>query len=703
MALAYLFDPNKQFQDLNGVNNVAGFLRVYYEGTDDRATTYKNFIGTLNPADIPIDNYGRAVVIVEDEKTYRLEVYSRNGNLMWTQHPLCALVGGGGSFDQVQSNWDEDDPTSAAFIKNKPDIDNGRIHRLRPARDEVIGETSNYDGWVLDLESPNESAPGGYDRLTPQRLKQILDKGEFLVLETYQSGDYTPLALQALVTVQNENPLQISVDFVRQYVSYNILEFERMQIYTPSGEESYLQIRGLGPNSSWWQDKEALAVNGDGRNVTATFTEAQTRANIGTGEKLSVIFGKVKKWFTDLASVAFSGSYNDLSDKPSIPAAQVNSDWNANSGVAQILNKPSLSAVATSGEYNDLSNKPSIPDDAGLVHKSGAETITGIKTFNNDVSPRQTGSTFSKQSKVFECSVIKPYAEWSAEEKDNNHFRLWSIDVTSVVEVASTHCNIVVKLMGSYYINPGNGALRKEITCQIHKGNVIISKEDYTVAQSPCADEFAISGIIKSGDNYLLQVINRNSTANNYPLRLEIEVFNKNVSVLDDVTMTESITEGLPGWAVDVAQVTSNGSPVLTEETVAKYIDSLTTNVNQTDTNVDTSSFTFVNGHIYHLYLYLEATTLRINTTSSGTGYLVVYIGSSSSQSHYSKPQVVTIANGSIQPGGYTVPIDWKAADIVDSSDNKLHVSVIFNGTEYSFASGSTYQLRLNGTDFDGA
>ena len=40
---------------------------------------------------------------------------------------------------------------------------------------------------------------------------------------------------------------------------------------------------------------------------------------------------------------------------------QVNSDWNAGSGVAQILNKPALATVATSGSYNDLSNKPAIP------------------------------------------------------------------------------------------------------------------------------------------------------------------------------------------------------------------------------------------------------------------------------------------------------------------------------------------------------
>lgn len=38
--------------------------------------------------------------------------------------------------------------------------------------------------------------------------------------------------------------------------------------------------------------------------------------------------------------------------------AQVNSDWNASSGAAQILNKPSLATVATSGSYTDLSNRP---------------------------------------------------------------------------------------------------------------------------------------------------------------------------------------------------------------------------------------------------------------------------------------------------------------------------------------------------------
>lgn len=62
-----------------------------------------------------------------------------------------------------------------------------------------------------------------------------------------------------------------------------------------------------------------LDKTGDGSAVTATFTPASERANIATGEKLNVIFGKIAKYLSDLKAVAFSGSYEDLTHKPSIP------------------------------------------------------------------------------------------------------------------------------------------------------------------------------------------------------------------------------------------------------------------------------------------------------------------------------------------------------------------------------------------------
>lgn len=51
-------------------------------------------------------------------------------------------------------------------------------------------------------------------------------------------------------------------------------------------------------------------------NQTPTFTKAGTRDLPISGETLSTIFGKILKWFSDLKSVAFSGSYKDLSDTP---------------------------------------------------------------------------------------------------------------------------------------------------------------------------------------------------------------------------------------------------------------------------------------------------------------------------------------------------------------------------------------------------
>lgn len=72
-----------------------------------------------------------------------------------------------------------------------------------------------------------------------------------------------------------------------------------------------------------------LQKTGDGSNVTATFTEATARENIATGEKLSTLFSKIKKFFTDLKTVAFSGSFTDLSNKPTITSqTTVTNFWN---------------------------------------------------------------------------------------------------------------------------------------------------------------------------------------------------------------------------------------------------------------------------------------------------------------------------------------------------------------------------------------
>lgn len=71
----------------------------------------------------------------------------------------------------------------------------------------------------------------------------------------------------------------------------------------------------------------------------------------------------------NFATVAESGSYNDLTDKPTIPEAP---------DLTGYAKTADLSTVATSGSYEDLTNKPTIPDSYTLPVAS-TDTLGGVK------------------------------------------------------------------------------------------------------------------------------------------------------------------------------------------------------------------------------------------------------------------------------------------------------------------------------------
>ena len=131
--------------------------------------------------------------------------------------------------------------------------------------------------------------------------------------------------------------------------------------------------------------------------------EKVTSAGGGIAE--SIAWDKVTGKPT-FATVATSGSYNDLTDKPTIPQAytlpeassttlggvKVGSGLSITNGVlsatgstvadsidwSKVQNKPSFASVATSGDYNDLTNKPTIPQEYTLPAASES-ALGGIK------------------------------------------------------------------------------------------------------------------------------------------------------------------------------------------------------------------------------------------------------------------------------------------------------------------------------------
>lgn len=109
-----------------------------------------------------------------------------------------------------------------------------------------------------------------------------------------------------------------------------------------------------------------LTINGTSLNLSAN--RSWTVGDVLTGGSYSN-----PSWINSLA-------YSKLTGTPSIPAAQVNSDWNSVSGLSQILNKPTIPT-----NTNQLTNGSSFVDAAGARFAISLTTTgsSGASTYNS--------------------------------------------------------------------------------------------------------------------------------------------------------------------------------------------------------------------------------------------------------------------------------------------------------------------------------
>lgn len=78
----------------------------------------------------------------------------------------------------------------------------------------------------------------------------------------------------------------------------------------------YMQKSVYDPGN---EQQPLLPRNGDGSNVTAAFTEAEQDADIASGEKLSVLFGKIKKRFSVVNKLVNGAVYPNLGTNTNFP------------------------------------------------------------------------------------------------------------------------------------------------------------------------------------------------------------------------------------------------------------------------------------------------------------------------------------------------------------------------------------------------
>lgn len=147
----------------------------------------------------------------------------------------------------------------------------------------------------------------------------------------------------------------------------NIPEVDFTDVYNAIDTKvDKVEGKGLSTNDYVTADKtkvtnineviEAAAKNITATDISITLDKRNLVTNVVENIELNLPAST-----TALAGLMLPSDKTKLNGIAAGAEVNVNADWNATEGDALILNKPILATVATSGSYNDLTGKPTIP------------------------------------------------------------------------------------------------------------------------------------------------------------------------------------------------------------------------------------------------------------------------------------------------------------------------------------------------------
>ncbi len=266
---------------------------------------------------------------------------------------------------QLQSNWNESDSNSPQYILNKPTIPTVNNPTINFSQGGVLkgsitlNQSSNATIFLDGGGSGSGEVQANWQENDPTSLAYIQNRPTLATVST--TGSYNDLLDTPTI------PTAVQSDWTESDSSSIAFIKHKPTIYDST---ITIQQGGVTKGTFTLNQSTGTTINLEGGGGGGS-TQVQSNWTESDSSSVSFILNK-----PTLATVASSGSYNDLTNKPTIPAAQVNSDWNSASGVSQILNKPNLSTVASSGSYNDLTDKPTIPSNTRSLLITYDDTTT---------------------------------------------------------------------------------------------------------------------------------------------------------------------------------------------------------------------------------------------------------------------------------------------------------------------------------------
>ena len=339
-------------------------------------------------------------------------------------------VGAGGSGGtQMNASWSVTDPTSPAYIIDKPTNvsaftnDAGYLTSYTETDPTVNNAniTIKQDGTVVGSFTANEGTDQVINITSP--TIPTVNNGTLTIQQdgttvgtftANQSGDQTVNITSPTIPTVNNGTLTIQQDgttvgtFTANQSGDQTVNITSPTVPTVNDATITIQKNGTTVDNFTLNQSTDKTINIEVPAVSELQIQSISNDTIyftnGTYAVMSAQWDNVtnKPVF---ASVAFTNDYNDLANKPDtishfindkgyITAAdvptQVNADWNATSGAAEILHKPDLNEYA---KTTDLTN---------FVTKTEDETVGGDKTFTGYATFEGTWSDFYSQAEFYD-------------------------------------------------------------------------------------------------------------------------------------------------------------------------------------------------------------------------------------------------------------------------------------------------------------
>lgn len=315
---------------------------------------------------------------------------------------------------------------SYSDLSNKPTI---------PTKTSDLTNDSNF---VSSSNLATVATTGSYDDLSnkptiPSKTSQLTNDSNFVssgnLAMVAISGSYTDLSNTPTIPTKTSD-LTNDSDFVSSSdLSTNF--YSKTQTDTLlGGKVDKITGKGLSTEDYTSSDKNKLANIEQEANKTIVVNQTGTSTTDVMSQNAVTVALGTKADINNLSTVAISGSYNDLLDKPSIPSVipsvvqttgSSTTDVMSQNAVTTVLSSKAdssnLSSVATSGSYNDLLNKPTIPtktsdltNDSNFVSSSNLATVATSGSYsdlsNKPTIPSVVQSTGSSTTNVMSQNAV---------------------------------------------------------------------------------------------------------------------------------------------------------------------------------------------------------------------------------------------------------------------------------------------------------